>query len=354
MFLDNLKKYFRLRDVKEPIKPEYSSPRNEYYGKVSERFSTAQMILYVVLTVFVLISLMINSDWIKYENFYYFFSDFGDYITSSDSEIEDVIYNADRRQSFSLYGGKFAVAGSSGLRLYTSSGRLIIDDSDEISNPKLDSSERYLLMYDGGNTEFRIYNIFTETFSANTEFSIHGADVSDSGDFALITADDTNHSAIYLYNSKFNLRKTYKRDDYTVDVALNSASNRMALFSYSVAGGEMYASINMFNIPHGNEPYARLDFAGSMPIYCEFTSQGRLVAVFDNMICSFRENGELINKTNLNFESRLLFADVNTHGAAAVFESGEKNILIVFDKNGNEVYNSELSLSSRVKYINFD
>ena len=87
MFLDNLKKYFRVNDDKEAIKPEYSSPKNEYYSKVSERFGTAQMILYVVLTVVVLVSLMINSEWITYENFYYFFSDMGDYITASDSKI---------------------------------------------------------------------------------------------------------------------------------------------------------------------------------------------------------------------------------------------------------------------------
>ena len=71
MFLDNMKKYFRLRDVKEPVKPEYSSPRNEYYGKVAERFSTAQIILYVLLTAVVLVSLIINSEWVTYENFYY-------------------------------------------------------------------------------------------------------------------------------------------------------------------------------------------------------------------------------------------------------------------------------------------
>ena len=245
MFLDNLKKYFRVNDGKEAIKPEYSSPKNEYYAKVSERFGTAQMILYVVLTVVVLISLMINSEWITYENFYYFFSDMGDYITASDSEIEDVLYSVDRKQAFSVYNGKFAVAGNSGLKLYTSSGRLIIDDRDEIFNPKLEDSDVYLLMYDQGHTEFRIYNIFTEVFSADTDFPIHGADISNSGNFALVTSDDKNVSSVHLYSNKFKLQKTYRRADYVVDVALNGAGNRIAILSYSYENGQIVTNLSM-------------------------------------------------------------------------------------------------------------
>ena len=346
MFLDNMKKYFRLRDVKEPVKPEYSSPRNEYYGKVSEHFSAAQIILYVILTAVVLISLIINSEWVTYENFYYFFSDFGDYIASSDSDIEEVIYNADKQQSFSLYSGKLAVAGNSGVRLYTSSGRLMIEDGDSIANPKLKASDRYLLMYDGNNTEFRIYNIVTEAFSSNTEFSILGADIADSGDFALITGDDTNYSAVYLYNSKFKLVNTYKRSDYTVGVALDSSARRMALLSYSFSGGKMQANINMFDLPRGTEPYAQLSFEDSMPLYCAFTSSGRLVAVFDNMICSFRENGELIKSHKLSDGARILLADVNEHGAAVIKQVNGENELVVFDQNGNLAYSGKITESA--------
>ncbi len=340
MFLDKLKQYFRLRDAVEPIKPEYSSPRNEYYGRVSERFSTAQMILYVVLTIFVLVSLMINSEWITYENFYYFFSDMGDYITSSDSEIEDIIYNVDRKQSFSVYGGKFAVAGNSGMQLYTSSGRLIIDDTDEISNPKLVASDRYLMMYDQGNTEFRMYNIFTETFSANTDFSIYGADVSDSGNFAVITADDRYTSAVHLYNNKFKLQKTYKRNDYVIDVSLNASGNRMAILSYSANGGDMVTNIWLART-NEESAYKEIAIGGALPLYCEFTSTGRLVVVCDSGIFSFYESGDKISDIKLNGE--ILCADVNEFGAAVASKSDSGYDLSVLDKNGNEIYSDVLT-----------
>ncbi len=342
MFLDKLKGYFRLRDAKETIKPEYASSRNEYYGRVSERFSTAQMILYVVLTVFVLVSLMINSEWITYENFYYFFSDMGDYITASDSEIEDVIYKADRKQAFSMYGGKFAVAGNSGMKLYTSSGRLIIDDDDEISNPKLRESDRYLLMYDHGNTEFRIYNIFTEAFSANTDFAIYGADVADSGDFALVTADNKNSFAVHVYNNKFKLQKTYGKNGYVVDVAISSTGSSLAILSYSASGGEMNTEIYITRTDRA-EPLSVVELDGSMPLYCEFTDMDRLIVVCDDAVYSFSSTGTKILELKFEKGTQTLLADVNEHGAAVVTKSSDKYELTVLDKSGNRVYNNALT-----------
>ena len=76
MFLDKLKSLFRKNDGKEKLKIEYASPRNEYYGRVSDRYGTLQMLLLVLLTVFVLVALLINSEWISYENFYFFINDF--------------------------------------------------------------------------------------------------------------------------------------------------------------------------------------------------------------------------------------------------------------------------------------
>ncbi len=342
MFLDNLKKYFRVNEGKEAIKPEYSSPKNEYYAKVSERFGTAQMVLYVVLTVVVLVSLMINSEWITYENFYYFFSDMGDYITASDSEIEDVLYNVDRKQVFSVYNGKFAVAGNSGLKLYTASGRLIIDDGDEISNPKLEESDVYLLMYDQGHTEFRVYNIFTEVFSADTDFPIHGADISDSGNFALVTSDEKNASSVHLYSNKFKLQKTYRRADYVVDVALNSAGSRIAILSYSYEDGKIVTNISMGRTSK-NDFYAEMSFKGSFPLYCGFTADNKFLAVCNDRIMSFGDNGDVIEEYLTGYGGEVVFADVNEFGAASVIKNQQKFILTVFDRNGKEVYNNILS-----------
>ena len=346
MFLDKLKRYLRVKDSPQAIKAEYASPRNEYYGKVSERFSIAQTLLYVLPTLVVLISLMINSEWITYENFYYFFSDMGDYITSSDSNIEDVMYSVDRNQSFELYGGKLAVAGNSGFKLYTSSGRLIVDDSEDIGNPKLEASDRYLLMYDSGGTEFRIYNMFTEIFSDHAAGDIFTADVADSGDVVIVTKGDAYNSSIDLYNSKFKLKKSYKlANDYVVDVSLSSNGAKLAVLSYSFNGAEVISKVGITDTS-GNGGFNEIKINGSFPLYCEFTSSGRLNVICDDRIVSYEENGREIKEILFGDDGRAVFADMNSDGAAVVVQKNQEYRLIVFDRNGNSVYNDHLSGST--------
>ena len=189
MFLDKLKSFFRKNDNNEKLKIEYASPRNEYYGKVAERYGTLQMVLLVVLTLFILVALMINSSWISYENFYYFFTDLGNYITTADSDIENVIYDTGSFYDFNIFEGKLAVAGSGGVALYTASGRTAFESKDAIASPKIEAAERYMMVYDAGGKEYRIYNLFTEVYSAETQYSVYGAAVADDGTYAIITGN---------------------------------------------------------------------------------------------------------------------------------------------------------------------
>ena len=338
MFIDKLKKYFRLRDVPEPIKPEYSSPQSEYYGKVSERFSTAQMILYVVLTVFVLISLIINSEWIKYENFYYFFSDMGNYITDSDSHIEEVVYKEDLHQSFSMYGNKFCVVGNSGLKLYTASGRLIIDDCDEtqkLSNPKLSASDRYILMYDMGSGKYSIYNIFSKVFSGDMKAPVYGADVSDSGSFLLITEDSVN-----LFDNQFKPYVSYNISN-VVSASISASGGEIAMISYSVEDKTVVTNVSAYRA-YSDTPYIdNLKIMSSLPLYCEYTESNRLLVVCDNRVCAYDTMGRLISDTELSGKS--VCADVNQYGAALVLKHNDGTYsLSVFDSNGKNIYDENL------------
>lgn len=345
MFLDKIKSYLRLGDQSQEIKAEYASPRNEYYAKVAERFGVVQTLLYVMLTIVVLVSLMFNSEWITYENFYYFFSDMGDYITSSDTDVEDIMYTVDRNQSFALYNDKIAVSGNSGVKLYTSSGRLIINDDKTIGNPRLEESDRYLLMCDIGGTEFRVYNMFTEVYSDHAQNTILAADVSDSGDIAILTKSDTSRSSVQLLNSKFKLRKIYNRYDYAVDVSLTDNGKTLAVLSYSFEDGEAVANLCMISTDH-DMPFFSTSIKGAFPLYCEYTSSGKLNVVCDDRIVSFDGSGRLIKELIYGEYSTAVLSDVNSDGAAVVSKNNDKFKLIVFDRNGNSVYNDYLSSSA--------
>ena len=111
----------------ERAKIRLDRPLDAYYEGISERFGIAQVLLYLSLLVFVVLSLISNTRLLTYQNFYYFFRDLG-----ASAETVDVLhtdglsYPTDASQSFTLYRQGLAVAGETSVTVFTPSGRQVI------------------------------------------------------------------------------------------------------------------------------------------------------------------------------------------------------------------------------------
>ncbi len=345
MFLDNLKVLFRRNDGKDRIKTEYASPRNEYYATVAERYGTAQMLLFVLLSLFLVVALLINSEWISYENFYYFVYDFGDYITSADGNIESIVYDTGNFSDFGIFSGKLAVAGSNGLRLYTSSGRTAFEDTDPIAKPVLDISESFMLAYDDGGSEYRIYNLFTVVHSQNTDYPIYGASIADNGAYAIITGDGTHTSCVKVYNRRFDEIQSIGRSSYVVGVSITPSGDRVAALSYSQSGGSFTTHLYMTR-SGSTEPYADVKLENSFPLYCSYTEKGCLTLVCEDRILTYNTYGALVEEITFGEAETLKEVDINRFGAAVMLRSNGKNRLIRVDAGGRIAYNGEISLEA--------
>ena len=110
------------RRVRVSVHPE--RPLDAYYESISERFGITQVLLYLSLLVFVVLSLIGNTELLTYQNFYYFFKDLG-----ASAETVDVLhtdslsYPTDSAQSFTLYRQGLAIAGNTSVTVFTPSGR---------------------------------------------------------------------------------------------------------------------------------------------------------------------------------------------------------------------------------------
>ena len=351
MFLDKLKSFFRKNDEKGKIKIEYAGPRNEYYGRVAERYGTLQMIILVLLTVFVLVSLLINSEWISYENFYFFVNDFGSYITDGDSDVEGIIYNTDSFSDFGIFGNKIAIAGNSGTALYTSSGREVFFDNDvigdpelEISDPELEISDRIMILYDAGGKEYRIYNLFTEVYSEITDFQIYGATAENNGSYAIITGDGQHITCAKIYNRRFKEIQTVGRNSYIVGVSMTLTGDKTAVLSYDQYDGKFITYLYLTKT-NKNEPYAEITVENAFPLYCAYTERGYINLVCDRKILSYDSNGKQIGEYIVEDGYKLLKVESNQYGCIVTVSNGNTNKILMFDKSGKLIYNAEINES---------
>ena len=253
--------------------------RNEYYENISAGFGIAQVVLYLSLFAFVVLSFLTNTNLITYQNFYHFFQD----LNASAERVdifshESVSYSTDEEQSFTLYRKGLAVAGNTGVTIFSATGRQLVSHGIQYNNPVAVGSGKYLLVYERGGKQYSLYNANTQMYAGETEYPISGAAVSDSGMYALISSANDANSAVYLYNNRFALINIYKKGGDVLDVAISADGRRIALLTVTPNKGGVSTSIMMAE-PGKGEQIAENVIADSLGIRCHFTEAGKLAVL---------------------------------------------------------------------------
>ena len=315
--------------------------RNEYYENISAELGIVQVVLYLSLFAFVVLAFLSNTNLITYQNFYHFFQDLNASAERVDIfSYDSVSYSTDEEQSFTLYRKGLAVAGNTGVTIFSATGRQLVSHGIQYNDPVAVGSGKYLLVYERGGKQYSLYNANTQMHTGETEYPISGAAVSDSGMYALISSSSDANSAVYLYNNRFSPINAYKKSGNILDVAISADGRRIALLTVTPGDGGVTTSV-MLAEPGKGEAIAEQVIASSLGLQCRFTDSGKLAVLCTTGLAYLSSNGEL--DFFYDFEEKIpAIADLSANGAAICLkksEISEKNIIIIFDKSGKIVYN---------------
>ena len=110
--------------------------RNEYYENISAGLGILQVVLYLSLFAFVVVSFLTNTRLITYQNFYHFFQDLNASAERVDIFSHDSLsYSTDEEQSFTLYRKGLAVAGNTGVTIFSATGRQLVSHGIQYNDP---------------------------------------------------------------------------------------------------------------------------------------------------------------------------------------------------------------------------
>lgn len=321
--------------------------RNEYYENISAGLGILQVVLYLSLLAFVVISFLTNTRLITYQNFYHFFQDLNASAERVDIFSHDSLsYSTDEEQSFTLYRKGLAVAGNTGVTIFSATGRQLVSHGIQYNDPVAVGSGKYLLVYERGGKQYSLYNANTQMHAGETEYPISGAAVSDSGMYALISSANDANSAVYLYNNRFSLMNAYKKSGNVLDVAISSDGKRIALLTVTPVGGGVSTSVMLAEPGKGNA-IAEKEIATSVGTQCHFTKSGKLAVLTTTGVTYLSNNGEV--EFFYDFEGKIpATAELSEDGVAICLKKtaiSEKNIIIIFDKSGKIVYNDVIQQS---------
>ncbi len=298
----------------KPTQPETNSPRpasrppqqpnrrtgeqaehDRYYARVAARYRLAKYLTLFVLVLVLLAGLIMGSDSITYANFVYLLRDFDTVLDVVGGEDALTLrYSTMEDRQYLAYRDGLTLVSRSGIEIYNAGGKRTLEANPDYADPYAVASARYLLVCDLGGESYTLYNSLSDVFSETLDYPIHGATISDSGHYALITETREYTSAVLLYNKNCKLINRYLKDKYVIDAAISDDGERIAIVSVSSIDGAYTAEFQLCE-PGKDTAIATLQVQGVFPLAVRFFDDNSFAVLGDSAMYFYTDRGELIN-----------------------------------------------------------
>jgi hypothetical protein len=314
--------------------PEDEVAVNPYYLTVAERYRAVSLLLWCALVVYLIVMLCLCRDSITYDNLTYLIKDFDADVIGYSESAETVRYDEGSFTDFSRYKGRMAAAGSKKFCMYSSSGAIELENSRTMENPIIVTSDKYVLEYDLGGTDYNIYSSLAKVYSGSSETAISAAALGENGEFALVSRSKESKYLVTVYNSSFKeIAKVYK-DKFVMGTAFGD-SGEYIIVSADVSESTMSTEIMFCKTGSDEASYAAV--SGAMPLSVGRLGDGFCV-ICDSAIV-FCRNGEIAAR--YDYTGTVLYGGISGDCAAVLCGDnaiGSAVTVTVFDENGEKMY----------------
>ncbi|MBE6586060.1 MAG: hypothetical protein E7645_05990 [Ruminococcaceae bacterium] len=324
----------------EPI--DFSAPSVPYYTGLAERFNLARIVLYMVLFVFVVVTLFSSRHLITYENLYYLVKDVSAATLTAQSEADYLNYPiSDAHADFALYRGGLVVAGGQEITVISGSGKQTLSDNVQLSSPRVRAGERYFLTFSRGEKGFSVYNAFVKLKGIGTEYPVYDACMARDGAFAILTRSTELTSVVRFYNEDIHMVAEAGRTGYVTAMDISTDGRTLGLLSLSLEEEGYVTKLTFLCRTDATVTQEDVILTGTTALAAGFVSEDRLAVIFEDRICIYRTDGRMLSESSFA-DDRPALAAISEDGIAILCRSGGKlteTSLKAFDKNGNLLYN---------------
>ncbi len=314
----------------------------KYYLKIAKRYRFVQILLILVLILYVFLIISVFGKYITYNNLQYLLRDFDAMAQTGEGDFTTIRYTRQNEQTFAVFKNGIAVAGKETMELYDSTGLLLTGDRAGYNDPMLVPSEKYLLLYDSGGTDYAVYNSLTRVISRKEEHKIVGGDMSDTGAFVLITRSNETKYAIKHFNSALNHAMTIYKDNYVMDAAISRDGKRIVVCSAVPSATDFDCELALYAAGQ-SDMVKKVILPHTMPLSVIFGDDGFTV-LCDNGLYFYDRDGEIIvshslsgmtpKHADLGYDHIVIAADENAIGS--------ENRILVFARDGELLLNEML------------
>ncbi len=240
--------------------------------------------------------------------------------------------------------GGFAAVGEKDFVLYSSTGAQLSDLQHGYANPGITAGNTRVCLYERGGKEYSIEGRGKTLARRTASQEILFAEMSPGGWLALVTTSRYNIT-LEVYNALYDVREELSWDFPIVDempvlAAFHPDNRTLALGCLQSHGGALGTSIHILRVGH-TEVLATIDAPDARLVQAQFTSAGRLLALFDTHAALYDTGGAELARYDYGGRG-LLAADVSgTHTALTLGSSARETLdLVLLDGALSEAFSA--------------
>lgn len=234
------------------------------------------------------------------------------------------------------------VAKSNHISLFDKKGRILWESQTSVVNPILKSEGNYILLAEKGGQRVCLFRDRELVFSVDTENDILNAELSSSGDVALVTKKEFYKNSVCVYNKNGEQVFAWNSGADTIVSADISSSSRTIAVSLVNTEERVKSYVMIFDI-NKKEPDQNIEFSESVIFDTEFIGE-TLNVVGDNRITGLNKKGDA-EWNHIYIDDILNLTACDTDGNRIVV-SEKSNIpkLTTYSAGGKEKKNVDLEM----------
>ncbi len=317
--------------VRESVQKDQAPQINKYYLKVSGRYRIGKIASVGLLCIVILSSLLIYSESFTYENARYILRDIGQILSDDSSDYaQRISIQADGNMDFDIFKGSLVVAGESGIKIISTSGKEKLSDDTKFTSPTIVTSYKYCIVYSLGAYNLSVYNTVARVYDMTFDFPIYDVALSDNGYFAVMTHTRENRCVVYLYDSNFNLCATYKKNKYPSSVGITENGEMLFISTFASHDGDYLSEITAYK-QKSTESEFTYNISGSLPLAMQVFSNDSVSVLYSDRVIFLDNAGNGIGE--YSFSADVFTADTNREYITLVEGDSVKRVH-VYNYNG--------------------
>lgn len=243
------------------------------------------------------------------------------------------VMNVSRFESLT---GSFVALGDEGCVVYSNTGSRLNSIQTGYTRPALDAGKTRFVLYNRSGTELRVESRTQNLYTKTMENAIFLCEMSDNGTLAVVTADATSMSKLYVYSPTMEQQLTWSmnsNEGTPLRMAFSPDSRRLAAAAVTASGGEMMTNLYVITLAQG-QPISVGNEAG-VPQWVGWLNGNTLMAIYDDRAVLYNAAGG--ERGSYDFGG-LTLRDLSVDDAGNVgllLVSGQMCQAVTLDKNLN-------------------